>query len=211
MRAGTIGLRLAASTIALLPLALPANAAGLRASRSCSLADAHAALPAVEPDVASTSSETAIAVEALRPLPAVATSSAAPPVTPEQSPDYPSRSAPQDFLVPAETARDFAAGPPEPLQAVERSAAVDASGPPQDAPLAFRDYRAPKERFRAWRELRLLRLWDDARVSVWFGLDKKGHPGLHFRQRNPGEEIPLARATPYGEAPPLRSVPLTSP
>lgn len=206
MRAGKFGLGLAASTMAL--LVVPAHGAGLRASRSCSMADAHSALPAAE--AVPGTSETAIAVEALRPLPTVAALSS-PHAAPEIAPDYEVRAVPENFIARHDEPKDEAAGPPEPLRSVERSAAIDATGAPEDAPLAFRDYRAPKERFRAWRELRVLRLWDDARVSVWFGLDRKGRPGLHFRQRNPGEEVPLAHAAPYAEAPPLRSVPLTSP
>ena len=87
------------------------------------------------------------------------------------------------------------------------SAAADS---PPDAPLGFRDYRAPKARLRALRELKVLRLWDTSYVSVWFGLDRKGRPGVHFRQRNLSEELPVARRV-EPDAPSLRSVPLTSP
>jgi hypothetical protein len=48
-------------------------------------------------------------------------------------------------------------------------------------------------------------------MTVWFGLDRRGRPGVHFRQRNPGEQVPAAHAAPYASPPPLRSVPLTSP
>jgi hypothetical protein len=83
------------------------------------------------------------------------------------------------------------------------------------APLAFRDSDAPREKardLRRWRELKLLRLLDTQELMVWLGLDRKGRPGLHFRQRNPGEAMPPpAQAALLAEPPPLRAVPLTAP
>jgi hypothetical protein len=83
------------------------------------------------------------------------------------------------------------------------------------APLAFRDSNAPREKardLRRWRELKLLRLLDTQELMVWLGLDRKGRPGLHFRQRNPGEAMPPpAQAAFLADPPPLRAVPLTSP
>lgn len=210
MRPGRRGRCAAAGALTLLPLLLTAHAGGLRPSRSCSMADAHASRAAVPADGAVGTSEAAITAEALRPLPAVAAVGGAPDAV-DAAIDVEARTVPRDFTVPTDVSREAVAGPPEPLQAVERSTAVDVSGAPEDAPLAFRDYRAPKERFRAWRELRVLRLWDDTRITVWFGLDRKGRPGLHFRQRNPGEAVPAAPSAAFTDAPPLRSVPLSGP
>lgn len=80
--------------------------------------------------------------------------------------------------------------------------------------LGFRDAGAPRERLRdlrALRELKLLRLLDTSSTMVWLGLDRKGRPGLHFRQRERGEELPVATSAALFDAPPLRTVALTSP
>ncbi len=211
---GKIGGLLAIACATALPCA--ALAADLASRDSCSLADVHAAQPA-DSTIAGEAEDAAIAVEALRALPAVHGAPAAP------RPAEPSTAAPESYaahvdlpgyLASAHTERLI--GPPEPQNRafldVSRSAAGDAGANSlDDLPIGYRDYRAPKERFRALRELKVLRLWDTTAVQVWFGLDRKGRPGLHFRQRNPDEEMPTAKAAPLVEAPPLRSVPLTSP
>jgi hypothetical protein len=82
-------------------------------------------------------------------------------------------------------------------------------------PLGYRDSEAPRERIRdlkRLRELKLLRLFDTEELMVWLGLDRRGRPGLHFRQRNLDEAMPpVAQAAFLADPPPLRSVPLTSP
>jgi hypothetical protein len=208
---------LAAGTLATLALAAPAHAGEFGRSHACSRADAHSgrAIASVEAP-----EDAALAAEALRALPAAPTSSRTSPAAfgapvaapPDEHARVP-RPVPAEFATQEDgTARSTAEdAPPDAAAALEHSAALDVDGPPEAAPLAFRDYRAPRERFRSWRELRVLRLWDNARMTVWFGLDRRGRPGVHFRQRNPGEAIPLAHAEPYVAPPPLRSVPLTSP
>jgi hypothetical protein len=58
--------------------------------------------------------------------------------------------------------------------------------------------------------LRILRLWDSARMTVFFGFDHAGHAGLHVQQQDPGFTPSLhVKALPL-ELPPLRSVPLGS-
>ncbi len=119
-----------------------------------------------------------------------------------------------------EAAGAAAGPPPSPSPALSPAAPPDAGAEAPDdefaaAPLAFRDSQAPREKardLRRWRELKLLRVFDTRELMVWLGLDRKGRPGLHFRQRNPGEEMPEpAQAAFLAEPPPLRAVPLSSP
>ena len=42
-----------------------------------------------------------------------------------------------------------------------------------------------RERLRSLRRLRLVRLWDDARITVFFGVNKAGVAGLHIQQQDP--------------------------
>ena len=65
-------------------------------------------------------------------------------------------------------------------------------------------------RLKALSRLRILRLWDSSRVTVFFGLDHAGHAGLHIQQQDPHDLPPLRlRSVPF-EPPPLRAVPLGS-
>ena len=65
-------------------------------------------------------------------------------------------------------------------------------------------------RLKALSRLRILRLWDSSRVTVFFGLDRAGHAGLHIQQQDPNELPPLRlRSAPF-DLPPLRAVPLGS-
>ena len=65
-------------------------------------------------------------------------------------------------------------------------------------------------RLKALSRLRILRLWDSSRVTVFFGLDHAGHAGLHIQQQDPHDLPPLRlRSVPF-ELPPLRAVPLGS-
>jgi len=42
-----------------------------------------------------------------------------------------------------------------------------------------------RERLRSLRRLRIVRLWDDARITVFFGVSKAGVAGLHIQQQDP--------------------------
>jgi hypothetical protein len=181
------------SAALLLPLSSVVRAGELGADDSCSRADAHSS-PAH--DGAATRIETveaALAIEATRPLPLLA---------PAGSTDAP---------VPA---ADFPGTAPRALAAAAAAAAA-ARLDPATTPLGFRDSAAPRERIRdlkRLRELKLLRLFDTEELMVWLGLDRRGRPGLHFRQRNLDEAMPpVAQAAFLVEPPPLRSVPLTAP
>lgn len=65
-------------------------------------------------------------------------------------------------------------------------------------------------RLKALSRLRILRLWDSARVTVFFGLDRAGHAGLHIQQQDPNDLPPLRLRSVPIELPPLRAVPLGS-
>ena len=197
----------AGAALTLLPAFAPVRAGELGAEESCSRADAHASQALDGPATRDETVEAALAIETARPLPAIAPG---PPAVPGIGRDESvEATAPQPrpvWLRPDETAPQGLLGEP-----VDVPRDADATS----APLAFRDSAAPRERardLRRLRELKLLRLFDTRELMVWLGLDRKGRPGLHFRQRNPGESMPVpAQAAFLAEPPPLRSVPLTSP
>jgi hypothetical protein len=232
------GALLAASAALALVPAIPAAWAGeLGGEESCSRADAHATQPHDGASTPAETAEAALAVEATRPLPAV---ERAGPVQDErveaagetiEAMDPTAVAAGRAATVELEPGRvDLDASghgiftrlpdgfvPPTaaasgPLAAARAAGLLDGAGA---APLGFRDSAAPRERLRdlkRLRELKLLRLFDTSELMVWLGLDRKGRPGLHFRQRNPGEDLPPpAQAAFLSDPPPLRSVPLTAP
>lgn len=65
-------------------------------------------------------------------------------------------------------------------------------------------------RLQALSRLRILRLWDSSRVTVFFGLDHSGHAGLHIQQQDPNDLPPLRLRSVPLDLPPLRAVPLGS-
>jgi hypothetical protein len=65
-------------------------------------------------------------------------------------------------------------------------------------------------RFKALSRLRILRLWDTPRVTVFFGVDHAGHAGLHVQQQDPYDVAPIRLTSALAVAPPLRAVPLAS-
>ena len=69
------------------------------------------------------------------------------------------------------------------------------------------DVAAP---FKALSRLRILRLWDTPRVTVFFGVDHAGHAGVHVQQQDPYDVAPIRLSSAFSLAPPLRSVPLAS-
>ena len=78
------------------------------------------------------------------------------------------------------------------------------------SPLRFVDHLELGERIRSLKRVRLLRLWDDSRLTVFFGLNRAGVAGLHFQQQDPGEPLLFERTAAPGQLPPLRAVPLDS-
>ena len=63
---------------------------------------------------------------------------------------------------------------------------------------------------RALSRLRILRLWDSARVTVFLGVDYAGHAGLHVQQQDPIYLPPLKLRNAPAALPPLRAIPLSS-
>ena len=78
------------------------------------------------------------------------------------------------------------------------------------SPLRFVERLELGERIRSLRRVRLLRLWDDSRLTVFFGLNRAGVAGLHVQQQDPGEPLRFERTAAPGPLPPLRAVPLES-
>ena len=104
---------------------------------------------------------------------------------------------------------------PLPAAAVERPAPLALANAAW-LPLRFVDHLDVGERIRSLRRVRLLRLWDDARLTVFLGLNRAGVAGLHFQRQDPGEPLRFDRgiglqsgAIP-AQLPPLRAVPLDS-
>ena len=65
-------------------------------------------------------------------------------------------------------------------------------------------------RFKALSRLRILRLWDSPRVTVFFGVDHAGHAGLHVQQQDPYDVAPIRLTSALTVVPSLRAVPLAS-
>jgi hypothetical protein len=198
-----LGPLLAAGALLALLARTPAVDAGeLGGEDSCSRADAHSTQSHEGAPTRIETVEAALAIEATRPLPAfVAAGAAAVHMEPSLSDGTPPDAAPP-HAVPGDAA-------PVAAEATDR---VEELG---TTPLGYRDSDAPRERIRdlkRLRELKLLRLFDTESLMVWLGLDRRGRPGLHFRQRNLDEEMPpVAQAAYLVDPPTPRSVPLTSP
>ncbi len=104
---------------------------------------------------------------------------------------------------------------PLPAAAVERPAphALPLAG---WSPLRFVDHLELGERIRSLRRVRLLRLWDDSRLTVFLGVNRAGVAGLHIQQQDPGEPLRFDRNVGFNRSavspplPPLRAVPLDS-
>jgi hypothetical protein len=190
-------LLVAGAALALLARTPAVHAGELGDEDSCSRADAHSTQPHEGAPTRIETVEAALAIEATRPLPAfVATDAAAVRVHPTLSaatpPDAPPAGATQVAAAATDRVEEFGT-----------------------TPLGYRDSEAPRERIRdlkRLRELKLLRLFDTESLMVWLGLDRRGRPGIYFRQRNLDEAMPpVAQAAFLADPPPLRSVPLTSP
>jgi hypothetical protein len=198
-------LLVAGAALALLPLASDVRAGELGGGESCSRADAHSAPPHEGVPTRIESVEAALAIEATRPLPAFAAAGAAG----VRMPPTPSTET-YDATPPHATPVHAPPDEPAPL-----AAPTDRAEEFGTAPLGYRDSEAPRERIRdlkRLREFKLLRLFDTESLMVWLGLDRRGRPGLYFRQRNLDEAIPPAAQAAYlVDPPPLRSVPITSP
>jgi hypothetical protein len=65
-------------------------------------------------------------------------------------------------------------------------------------------------RLKALSRLRILRLFDNSRVTVFLGIDHAGHAGLHVQQQDPSYLPPLRLRNAPASLPPLRAVPLSS-
>jgi hypothetical protein len=66
-------------------------------------------------------------------------------------------------------------------------------------------------RLRAIKRLKIVPVFDNARVTVFFGVDRHGVAGLHIQQQDASDLPLLARSAPPADVPPLRAVPLRSP
>jgi hypothetical protein len=63
-------------------------------------------------------------------------------------------------------------------------------------------------RLRAIRRLKIVPVFDNARVTIFLGVDRRGVAGLHIQQQDASDLQPLlARQAPYADAPPLRALP----
>jgi len=67
-------------------------------------------------------------------------------------------------------------------------------------------------RLRAIRRLKIVPVFDNARLTIFLGVDRRGVAGLHIQQQDADDLPPLiARDAPPADLPPLRGVPLRSP
>ncbi len=72
----------------------------------------------------------------------------------------------------------------------------------------FVDHFDLATRLRAIRRLKLVPVFDNARVTIFIGVDRRGVAGLHIQQQDASDLPPLlAREVPYAELPPLRALP----
>jgi hypothetical protein len=76
----------------------------------------------------------------------------------------------------------------------------------------FVDHFDLAARLRAIKHLRIVPVFDNARLTVFFGIDRHGVAGLHFQQQDAADLPPLlAHEAPFADVPPLRAAPLRSP
>jgi hypothetical protein len=59
------------------------------------------------------------------------------------------------------------------------------------------------------KSLKLVPLWDGRRLTVYFGVDRRGMPGLHIQQQDPSYAARVAMQPPSVTVP-LRAVPLNA-
>jgi len=77
---------------------------------------------------------------------------------------------------------------------------------------AFVDHLDLGTRLRAIKRLKIVPVFDNARVTIFLGVDRSGVAGLHIQQQDANDLPPLfARSFAPSDAPPLRAVPLRSP
>jgi hypothetical protein len=83
---------------------------------------------------------------------------------------------------------------------------------PPDFVTNFVDHLDLATRLRAIKHLKIVPVFDNARLTVFFGIDRHGVAGLHFQQQDADDLPPLlAHQAPFADVPPLRAVPLRSP
>lgn len=115
-----------------------------------------------------------------------------------------------------------AVGMPRPAELLAQAIAAEAARPLPPYPLPaptpgtaghrafglqpFADHYDPAQQLRSLRHLRVLRLWDNTRVSVFFGVNRAGLPGLHFQQRDPDDLPPSPAGTISSDLPLLRAL-----
>jgi len=67
-------------------------------------------------------------------------------------------------------------------------------------------------RLRAIKRLKIVPVFDNARVTIFLGVDRRGVAGLHIQQQDANDLPPLfARNSPLLDGPPLRAGPLRMP
>lgn len=123
-----------------------------------------------------------------------------------------------------EDAQSAAAPEPDGIaaEAVHALPAVTVESPPLPTPASrrlwpvqfvehFVDHLDLVTRLRAIRRLKIVPVFDNARVTIFFGLDRRGVAGLHVEPQDGGDLPLFARNAPLAEPPPLRAVPLRSP
>jgi hypothetical protein len=72
----------------------------------------------------------------------------------------------------------------------------------------FVDHFDLATKLRAIRRLKIVPVFDNARVTIFLGIDRRGVAGLHIQQQDQSNLPPmLAREVPYADPPPLRALP----
>lgn len=79
-------------------------------------------------------------------------------------------------------------------------------------PALFVDHFDLATKLRAIKRLKIVPVFDNARVTIFLGVDRHGVAGLHIQQQDANDLPPLlARNAPLADPPPLRAVPLRLP
>jgi hypothetical protein len=76
-----------------------------------------------------------------------------------------------------------ASAPPAPFKSIDLSAEL--------SDLPFRDQEPFVNRLRDIRALPFLTLWNSTGATLYVGIDRKGNPGLHLRQKGRDESAPV--------------------
>ncbi len=122
------------------------------------------------------------------------------------APDASARAAPEARAIAAETAHTL---PAVSVEARPLPSPARRSSWPARLVDRFVDHFDLATRLRAMRRLKIVPVFDNSRITVFFGVDRRGVAGLHVQQQDPTDRAAplLARSEPLTDPPAWRAGP----